>query len=105
MIDLFEIIKTNNLIGNYSIEDITDLLNNNSNGNYTIQLVSKNRIIIKDNTTNTLGKLECVNNYFDLNITDCNQLKEHLGCASCGNCKDCFKKCLEQYQQGQISKK
>ena len=105
MIDLFEIIKNNNLIGNYSIEDLTDLLNNHSTGNYTIQLVSKNRIIIKDNQTNTLGKLECVNNYFDINITDCNQLKEHLGCGQSGNCKDCFKKCLEQYQQGNISKK
>ena len=55
MIDLFEIIKANNLIGNYSIEDLIDLLEKNSTGNYTIQLVSKNRIIIKDNTTNTLG--------------------------------------------------
>ena len=57
MIDLFEIIKNNNLIGNYSIEDLVELLNNNSTSNYSIQLVSKNRIIIKDNVSNTLGKL------------------------------------------------
>ncbi len=105
MIDLFEIIKANNLIGNYSIEDLTELLERNSTGNYTIQLVSKNRIIIKDNTTNTLGKLECVNTYFDLGITDCNTLKEHLGCGGGSNCKDCFKKCLEKLQQGELSKK
>ena len=105
MIDLFEIIKENNLIGNYSIEDLLDLLNNNSSSNYSIQLVSKNRIIIKDNTTNTLGKLECVHNYFDIGLTDCNEIKEHLECGSCANCKNCFKKCLEQLQQGQISKK
>jgi hypothetical protein len=105
MIDLFEIIKDNNLIGNYSIEDLTDLLNNHSTGNYSIQLVSKNRIIIKDNTTNTLGKLECVHNYFDLGITDCNVIKEQLGCGQSGNCKNCFKNCIEQLQQGQLSKK
>ena len=105
MIDLFEIIKVNNLIGNYSIEDLMELLENNSTSNYSIQLVSKNRIIIKDNNTNTLGKLECVNNYFDLGLTDCNEIKEHLDCGQCANCKNCFKKCLEQLQQGQISKK
>lgn len=105
MIDLFEIIKDNNLIGNYSIEDLLELLEKNSTTNYSIQLVSKNRIIIKDNNTNTLGKLECVNNYFDINITDCNEIKENLGCGQSGNCKNCFKKCLEQLQQGQLSKK
>lgn len=105
MIDLFEIIKANNLIGNYSIEDLTELLERNSTGNYTIQLVSKNRIIIKDNTTNTLGKLECVHTYFDLGLNDCNEIKEQLGCGQSGNCKDCFKKCLERLQQGELSKK
>ena len=105
MIDLFEIIKDNNLIGNYSIEDLIELLENNSTSNYSIQLVSKNRIIIKDNTTNTLGKLECVSNYFDIGCTGCNEIKEHLECGQSGNCKNCFKKCLEQLQQGQISKK
>ena len=105
MIDLFEIIKANNLIGNYSIEDLIDLLEKNSTGNYTIQLVSKNRIIIKDNTTNTLGKLECVHTYFDLGLTDCNEIKEFLGCGQSCDCKDCFKKCLNQLQQGQLSKK
>ena len=105
MIDLFEIIKANNLIGNYSIEDLTDLLESNSTGSYTIQLVSKNRIIIKDNTTNTLGKLECVCTYFDLGKTDCNEIKESLGCSQCCNCKDCFKTCLKQLQEGQLNKK
>lgn len=105
MIDLFEIIKSNNLIGNYSIEDLLDLLNNNSNSNYSIQLVSKNRIIIKDNTTNTLGKLECVHNYFDLGMTDCNEIKEFLNCSSCGNCKNCFKECITKLEQGSLSKK
>lgn len=105
MIDLFEIIKANNLIGNYSIEDLTELLERNSTANYTIQLVSKNRIIIKDNTTNTLGKLECVSTYFDLGLTDCNELKESLGCGQSGNCKDCFKKCLNKLQTGELSKK
>jgi hypothetical protein len=105
MIDLFEIIKDNNLIGNYSLEDLTELLNNNSAGNYSIQLVSKNRIIIKDNNTNTLGKLECVCNYFDLGSSDCNVIKEQLNVGSCGNCKNCFKCCIEQLQQGQLSKK
>lgn len=105
MIDLFEIIKSNNLIGNYSIEDLTELLNNNSNSNYSIQLVSKNRIIIKDNTSNTLGKLECVHNYFDLGLIDCNNIKEHLNCGSCGNCKNCFQECIKRLEQGSLSKK
>ena len=105
MIDLFEIIKANNLIGNYSIDELNDLLKNNSTGNYSIQLISKNRIIIKDNLTNTLGKLECVHNYFNLDATDCNIIKERLEISSCGNCKDCFKKCLQQLDEGSLSKK
>lgn len=105
MIDLFEIIKSNNLIGSYSIEDLTELLNNNSNANYSIQLVSKNRIIIKDNNSNTLGKLECVHNYFDLGLTDCNNIKEHLNCGSCANCKNCFQECIKRLEQGSLSKK
>ena len=105
MIDLFEIIKSNNLIGSYSIEDLTELLNNNSNSNYSIQLVSKNRIIIKDNNSNTLGKLECVHNYFDLGMTDCNNIKEHLACGSCANCKNCFQECIKRLEQGSLSKK
>jgi hypothetical protein len=105
MIDLFDIIKANNLIGNYSIEDLMELLKNNSTSDYSIQLVSKNRIIIKDNNTNSLGKLECVHNYFDIETTNCNQIKEQLGCPQCGNCKDCFKECLNRLQDGSLSKK
>jgi hypothetical protein len=106
MIDLFEVIKDNNLIGIYSMEDLMELLNNNRTDNYSIQLVSKNRIIIKDNNTNTLNKLECVCNYFNIDETDCNDIKESLlDTPSCCNCKDCFKACIKKLQEGAITKK
>ena len=105
MVDLFDIIKANNLIGEFTPEELKNLIENGSTENYTIMLVSKNRIIIKDNNSNTLGKLECVHNYFDLGMTDCNTIKEHLACGSCANCKNCFQECIKRLEQGSLSKK
>lgn len=106
MIDLFDIIKANNLIGNLTPEELAILLENDSTDTYTIMLVSKNRIIIKNNHTNNLEKLDCVCNYFELTTSNCAEIKDRLGCSdgSC-NCKDCFKTCLTQLQTGTLNKK
>ena len=106
MIDLFDIIKANNLIGNLTPEELANLLENDSTDTYTIMLVSKNRIIIKNNHTNDLEKLDCVHSYFDLGSTNCAEIKDKLGCneGNC-NCKDCFKTCLTQLQTGALIKK
>lgn len=105
MIELFGIIEANNLIGDYSLEDLIELLEKNNTNNYSIQLVSKNRIIIKDNVTNTLGKLDCVCNYFDILKKDCSDIKDDLNFSQSYNCKDCFKECINKLQNGSLNKK
>ena len=106
MIDLFDIIKANNLIGEFTPEELKNLIENGSTENYTIMLVSKNRIIIKNTVTNDLTKLDCVGRYFDLGTSNCAEIKDSINCSEkvC-NCKDCFKKCIAKLETGEISKK
>lgn len=105
MIDLFDIIKSNNLIGGFSVEELVKLLKEDSTETYSIMLVSKNRIIVRNNVTNQLEKLECIGHYFDISAPDCQSIKDCIGCPQSGNCKDCFKKALEMLEEGKLNKK
>jgi hypothetical protein len=72
---------------------------------YNVTLITKDRIILKSNVDNEFNKIECVKNYFELEQTNCNSIKDCLECPNSGNCKDCFKKALELMEQGKLNKK
>lgn len=105
MIDLFEIIKNNNTIEGFSFEDLKTLIDTGHANDYTITLITKDRIILKSNVDNEFKKIECVKNYFEFTATTCNNIKDCLGCSNTGTCKECFKNALEQMEQGKLNKK
>lgn len=105
MIDLFEILKRNNTIEGFSFEDLKTLLETGNVNDYNVTLITKDRIILKSNVDNEFKKIECVKNYFELEQTNCNGIKDCLECPNSGNCKDCFKRALELMEQGKLNKK
>lgn len=105
MIDLFEIIKNNNTIEGFSFEDLKVLLDTGNANDYTITLITKDRIILKNNIDNEFKKIECVKNYFELSETNCNNIKDCLNCPGSSTCKDCFKNALVLLEQGKLNKK
>ena len=105
MIDLFEIIKNNNTIEGFGFEELKTLLQQGRTDEYIITFIAKDRIILKSTVDNEFKKIECVKNYFEVNNTDCNLIKDCLGCANTCTCKDCFKNALDLMEQGKLNKK
>ena len=107
MIEIFSILQNNYHINGIRIEDLNALFLNNDTSVYSVSMIGKNKIILKNKEENKFEKLECICNYFDTHgETECADIMQKVTCCgSSDSCKDCFKCALRKLETGEMTLK
>ncbi len=106
MIEIFSILQNAYSINGIPIEELTNVFVNNNSDTYTISMIGKNKIILKNKEENKFEKLDCICNYFDTNgITDCCDITEQFCGGKCDSCKECYKCALQKLESGEMTLK
>lgn len=114
VIEGFDYLKSLNNIENIDLNDLYFLLKNNSHKNYSIKTTlrndeyfTKSSIIIFDKDTGKRIKLDCIKNYYNINLFEnsCNSTKNYIG-NDCfiKDCRECHMHALESFKNNKIKK-
>jgi hypothetical protein len=108
MIDIFKILESANKINGIDINELTELFVNNNTNTYDIAMTGKGKVVLKNKEENKFEKLDCICTYFDMNYTDCEDIKNNIikkSCSACSSCKECYKCALKMLEKGELSLK
>ncbi len=106
MKEIFTILQDSYSIAGISIDELNKLFLHDDHSTYTVSMIGKDKIILKNKDENKFEKLECICNYFDVETNDCLTLSGQVtGKTSCDSCKECFKCALRKLEAGEMSLK
>lgn len=106
MIEIFSLLQNAYSINGIPIDELNKIFITNESTSYTISMIGKNKIILKNKDENKFEKLECICNYFDTNeSTDCYDITEKFFGKKCDSCKECYKCALQKLETGDMSLK
>lgn len=114
IIEGFDYLKSLNNIENIDVNDLYALLKNGSYKNYSIKAVlqnddlyTKSSIIIFDKDTGKRIRLNCIRNYYNIDLIEntCATTKNYIsnGC-SIQDCKGCHIQALESLKKNKLKK-
>lgn len=118
-VELFEyllLIKNQNTLDGMPIDDLRAILIGDNTTDYELATDCIYFMSFKNKNTNEIHKIQCVNNYYNLNIPSqngklkCYNIKkefmkrEILNCRP-ENCAKCHIACIDDFYDGKITKK
>lgn len=116
LFEYLDFIKNKNTLDGIPLDELRAILTGDASGDYVLTTDCIYYMAFKNKQTDEITKIECVNNYYDLNISSPNGKlkcfnikKEFMGrdiphCAP-ENCAKCHVACIDDFYSGKINKK
>lgn len=116
LFDYLDAVRNKNTIEGMPLDELRAVLTGSNDTDYTIATDCIYYMVFKNKNTNELVKVQCVNNYYNLNMKSnsgklkCFNIKKELigreipNCAS-ENCAKCHVACIDDFYNGKITKK
>ena len=116
LFDYLALMKNQNTLDGMPIDDLKAVLTGDTSTDYELATDSIYFMSFKNKNTDEIHKIQCVNNYYNLNISSsngklkCYNIKKEFmnrDIPHCRpeNCAKCHVACIDDFYDGKISKK